>query len=378
MTLMVISILIISGPAKAITLGITDISDETPDEQADVSFLAKVDIHTNDVVPLTNITINIKKADDSIQATFTFNLEGTELSDASNTFTVQKLSGDVTYNNPLAGYGYGYASTGYLNQSFGYGYQSVLGYGYNAFNNSIKAGSGATSAEFVYNITWTTPDVGSNTVFNIEMQASADDGSSSAIFQTKTPTEITVQADTPTTPSGGGGGTSTTTAILFTKAGVDVALRNNYIARFAFGGAYHTIKVTKIGTDYINLEVASDPVTVTLNLLESKKLDLDDDNYYDLYVKLNEIKNSKAYLTVKSIHEIITPVVTPPAEEETPEEETPEETPEEETPEETPEEETPVVETPSSTNLTWLWILIVLILIGLIAYLFVYKKKKGY
>ncbi|MHA1866184.1 MAG: hypothetical protein ACTSWZ_06730 [Candidatus Heimdallarchaeaceae archaeon] len=39
-----------------------------------------------------------------------------------------------------------------------------------------------------------------------------------------------------------------------------------------------------------------------------------------MYVKLNEIKSSKAYLTVKNIHEVITPVITPPVEEEEPEE----------------------------------------------------------
>lgn len=125
------------------------------------------------------------------------------------------------------------------------------------------------------------------------------------------------------------------------------------------------------------MEIASDPVTITLNLLESKKLDLNNDNYYDLYIKLNEIKSSKAYLEVKYIHEIITPVVTPPAEEEE-EEEVPEEEPEE-TPEEEPEEEVPPVkpiEEPP-VNLTGIWILIVIIAIGLIAYL-IYKKKKEY
>ena len=181
----------------------------------------------------------------------------------------------------------------------------------------------------------------------------------------------------PTTPSGGGGGGAavTTTVISFTTSGVDVSLAKNNIAKFAFDGAYHTIKVTKIGADYVTLQIASDTVTVTLKLLESRKLDLNNDNYYDLYVKLNEIKSSKAYLTVKYIHEIITPVVTPPAEEE--EEEEPEEVPEEE-PEEEPEEVPPVepIEEPPA-KLTWLWILIILLIIGLIAYL-IYKKKKEY
>jgi len=332
MTLVVISILIISGPAKAITLGITDLSSETPNEQTDVSFLAKVDIHTNDVVPLTNITINIKNADNSVNASCTFYLNGTELSGASNTFTVQKLSGNANYTNPLLGYGYGYASTGiYLNQSFGYGYQYLLGYGYGAFNTSIKAGTGATSAEFVYNITWTTPDISSDTTFNIEMQASADDGSNSAIFQTKTPTEITVQVvtPTPTTPSGGSS-SGTVSRVSITTQGTSITLRKGFVKTFMLGNTYHTIKGVGIGTDYATFIITSTPVTVTLNLLESKNMDLDNDGYYDLYIKLDEIKNNQAYLTLKQIHESITAE----AEEEP---ETPEETPEEQ-PGEQPEE----------------------------------------
>jgi len=113
------------------------------------------------------------------------------------------------------------------------------------------------------------------------------------------------------TGGGGGGGTTptTTTVISFTTAGVDVSLAKDNTAKFAFDGAYHTIKVIKIGADYVTLQIASTPVTIKLNLLESKKLDLNNDNYYDLYVKLNEIKDSKAYLTVKSINEIISPVI---------------------------------------------------------------------
>ena len=119
------------------------------------------------------------------------------------------------------------------------------------------------------------------------------------------------------------------------------------------------------------LPVTATPVTITLKPLEFKKLDFDDDGYYDLYIKLDEINNSKAYLTLKHINESIT------AEAEEQPDEVPDETPEEpeETPEETPEEEVPPEEEPTA-KLTWLWILVVLIIIGLAAYFFVYKKKK--
>ncbi|MHA1866182.1 MAG: hypothetical protein ACTSWZ_06720, partial [Candidatus Heimdallarchaeaceae archaeon] len=194
-----------------------------------------------------------------------------------------------------------------------------------------------------------------------------------------TNTSVTVTRTSTSTGGGGGGGAAagTTTVISFTTAGVDTSLRVNDIAKFAFGGAYHTIKVIKIGTDYVTLEISSDTVTVTLNLLESKKLDLNNDNYYDLYVKLNEIKSSKAYLTVKNIHEVITPVVTPPVEEEEPEE-VPEELPEE-VPEEEPEEEVPPEEeeVPPAKPKTAMIIVLIIALLALIGYL-IYEKKKRY
>ena len=198
-----------------------------------------------------------------------------------------------------------------------------------------------------------------------------------------TNTSVTVTRTSTSTGGGGGGGggtPTTTTVISFTKAGVNVSLGLNSIARFAFDRAYHTIKVIKIGADYVILEITSTPVTITLKLLESKKLDLNDDNYYDLYVKLNEIKSSKAYLEVKYIHEIITPVVTPPAEEE--EEEEPEEVPEEE-PEEVPEEEPeevpeePEDEIPPTKTKTAMIIVLIVALLALIGFL-IYEKKKRY
>jgi hypothetical protein len=192
-------------------------------------------------------------------------------------------------------------------------------------------------------------------------------------------TSVTVTRTT--TSTGGGGGSSTTNKIITIEflpdPGVNVSLRTDYIAKFIFDMSYQTIKVIKLGNDYVTLEISSNPAA-TLNLLESGKFDLNNDNYYDLYIKLNKIKNNQAYLTVMSIHEIITPVVTPPAEEEPPVEEPIEEPSVEEPIEKPPAEvpqQRPIEEPPA--NLTGLWILIAVVAIGLIAY-FIYKKKKEY
>ncbi len=209
--------------------------------------------------------------------------------------------------------------------------------------------------------------VGSNQITVI-----AYDNASNSI----TNTSVSVTRTAVTTPGGSSSGGGSVSYTSISEQGTSITLRKGFIKTFTVNKAYHTMKGIKLGTDYITFQITSTPVTVTLKLLESKKFDFDNDGYYDLYVKLDEIKNNQAYLTLKQIHEPITaeaeeqPEEQPETPEEQPEEqpETPEEQPEEQ-PEETPEEE------PTAKNLAWLWILVVLIIIGLAAYFFIYKKK---
>ncbi len=173
-----------------------------------------------------------------------------------------------------------------------------------------------------------------------------------------------------TAATSGGGGTVSSTSI--TEQGTSIILRKGYIKTFILDKAYHTIKGVEIGTDYAILRVTSTPVTLTLKLLESKSFDFDNDGYYDLYIKLDEIKNSKAYLTLKHIHES----TTAEAEEEEEPEEVPEEEPEE-VPEEPPEEEVlpEEEEIPPAKPKTAMIIVLIIALLALIGFL-IYEKKK--
>jgi len=200
-TVFVITLLILSGPASAITLGLDNFSSITPDEDSEVSFLAKVDLHTNDRIPLTNVTVLIKYSNGTAvpNASLTFDLAGNIISptDNSSSLEVQVVSSQEDYSASTAGYGYGYGydftdTTTYHNTSFGYGYKSSAGYGYDSFTDNINSGSGATSGEFVYNITWETPQISANTTYKIEMQTFANDGNNVVRYETKAPSTITV------------------------------------------------------------------------------------------------------------------------------------------------------------------------------------------
>jgi len=315
LTLIIIGILLFSGPAKAITLGITDISDTTPNEESTVSFLAKIDIHTNDRIPLTNITVNMKNSSGDIADTCTFNLAGVNLTACTN-FNIANLHSNYNYSASLSGYGYGYGydsnSGTYtnINQSFGYGYGYLAGYGYNTFNETINSGTGATTAEFIYNVTWTTPSVAADSTYSIQLMAYANDGTNTARYYTKTDSsDITVQnveaATTTTTTSGSSGTRSYTLTDTEFSEGYTKQLRNGDKMVFNFASDSHSLTIKNLNSTTATIEIASTPQTVTLNVGEEKKIELSGDNYYDLLVKLNSIALNKADITIKTIYEEI-------------------------------------------------------------------------
>ncbi|VVB78120.1 Right handed beta helix region [uncultured archaeon] len=73
-------------------------------------------------------------------------------------------------------------------------------------------------------------------------------------------------------------------------------------------GESHYVGTVSISSDNESavISIMSTPQNVTFKVGEEKKFELDNDEYYDLYVKLNNIVNKKANVTVKNIHEKIT------------------------------------------------------------------------
>ena len=78
--------------------------------------------------------------------------------------------------------------------------------------------------------------------------------------------------------------------------------------RFKVGNKteYHHVGVLEINNNSIKIEVASEPQEATLLVGDERRFDVDKDNYYDVYVKLNSINETRADLTIKEIHEEIT------------------------------------------------------------------------
>ena len=77
----------------------------------------------------------------------------------------------------------------------------------------------------------------------------------------------------------------------------------------------HYVGVIDLTSTAVKIEVKSSPQQAVLNIGDEKKFEVTDDTYYDLYVKLNNISNNKANLTIKSIHEKIPTITTTTANE---------------------------------------------------------------
>jgi hypothetical protein len=108
------------------------------------------------------------------------------------------------------------------------------------------------------------------------------------------------------TPAAVGGGypSSSISKEDFNK-GTEKSLGENWKTSFKVGEEKHEIKVDKIENNSATITISSNPFTVTLFEGDERKYDLDSDGYYDLYLKLDSIKNKKANIFIKIINEQI-------------------------------------------------------------------------
>ena len=71
----------------------------------------------------------------------------------------------------------------------------------------------------------------------------------------------------------------------------------------------HYVGVRNLSSTKATIEIGSDPVFIELDVGEDAKVDVNDDEYYDVYVKLNSIVNGKVDLNIEYLYEEI-PAVT--------------------------------------------------------------------
>lgn len=85
--------------------------------------------------------------------------------------------------------------------------------------------------------------------------------------------------------------------------GTNFDLKENKEVKFNLDEEAHTIKVDSINDNKVSLTIQSNPIKVDLKIGEEKKFDLNNDDFYDIKIKLNNIIDGVPDLYVKKIHE---------------------------------------------------------------------------
>jgi hypothetical protein len=112
-----------------------------------------------------------------------------------------------------------------------------------------------------------------------------------------------------------GGGSYTPPVFVWTKtetvneekiiSGVEQELGKGERIKFNVSSEEHILGIVNISNSSATINISSNPIQIILVINEERKLDVSGDNFYDIYVKLNSIINSKANITIHGIHEEI-------------------------------------------------------------------------
>jgi len=117
---------------------------------------------------------------------------------------------------------------------------------------------------------------------------------------------VTSSACTSCGGGGGGGGSSYSTYSISenqVEAGYTQNLKKDDRIKFIAAGENHILKIKNLALNNVEITIESNPVSLTLSVGDEKKINLDNDEYFDLYLKLNSIISDKANITLRSIHE---------------------------------------------------------------------------
>ena len=139
---------------------------------------------------------------------------------------------------------------------------------------------------------------------------SSGNTNSTPIYELTTLEETIVTNDDNDSP---GGGSSITTnnpiniAVSFEQLeqGYVRIFKKNYQFKFNFSNQEKLIKINSIFQDKVNISFESENYLLSIN--ESEKINLNNDNYYDLFVNVSSIFGNSANMFFKLINETINP-----------------------------------------------------------------------
>lgn len=104
---------------------------------------------------------------------------------------------------------------------------------------------------------------------------------------------------------GGGGGKTITINDTQISRGYSKRYYNGEKLSFSLNGENHSIKLNKIINESVNLTIQSEPINFILSVGESKKMNLSSEKYFDLIIKLENISQGMANISLIKINESI-------------------------------------------------------------------------
>lgn len=148
---------------------------------------------------------------------------------------------------------------------------------------SLTLAEGSYTASFYCNDTFGNLNNSESRSFSINLPDAADSGSSGSL-------------------------PSFTVGEVDLEKGYEKQMREGFKITFNAGGGKtekHSLVVKDVSKDSATIVISSEPITMTLKVNETKKVDLDTNGFYDLEVSLKEIKGYFAKIGLKTINEKI-------------------------------------------------------------------------
>jgi len=117
-------------------------------------------------------------------------------------------------------------------------------------------------------------------------------------------------SSTPSTDSSSNGGDVSSATESEINAGYSKTFSLGEVFSFTINGEKHKMIILKIVNQSVGLQFSSITIKVTMANGEEKKIDLNNNSYYDLLVKINSITGKNVSMTVKAINESTSAVET--------------------------------------------------------------------
>ncbi len=285
LTLLIIILLFLSGPASAVTVSVT--SADTVTVGSGITFTVEVAIASPDsYVPLNYTNLTITDPDGTQIRTCKIDLDSTV--SGCDDIAVNSVTQDAGLSYSYAnGTGYDVTNTTSYNLGYGYGYGSTGSYG-----------------SITYSITWTVPPPSSPGTYiaKAEMYAYGNEGTHVYPSSNK---EFSVTAASSTSSSsssggGGGGGAGDAPATIgegetkslgrLSSYGAEREMEHGARIEFTLpNGEKHSATIKEVEEDRAKIEIRSEPQTIIVKLAETINVDVNNDEKADVSIYLKKI-----------------------------------------------------------------------------------------